>query len=39
MNGFPGTTYPSVQTERNEVFVPLVSAVISIVLKKKVSLG
>jgi len=32
VNGFPGTAYPSVQAERNEVFVPLVSAVISVVL-------
>jgi len=37
VNGFPGTAYPSVQAERNEVFVPLVSAVISVVLKKKVT--
>jgi len=37
VSGFPGTAYPSVQAERNEVFVPLVSAVISVVLKKRVT--
>lgn len=35
--GFPGTAYPTVQADRNAVFVPLVNSVISVVLKRKVS--
>lgn len=37
MAGFPGTRYPTIQSERNSVFVPLVSAVVTIVLRKKVA--
>lgn len=37
VSGFPGKEYPTVQAERNQVFVPLVGALVNLLLKRKVA--